>query len=113
MSDLLEAIKLMLPDLTTTPTYSVFKQMFDTSDITMAGELFFIKAFNKKLMELINVETMKGETMTMTPMARRVDKAVDILAESLRVSSVANHPHSTQHTNPQLNPSTFKHHSWT
>lgn len=85
MSDLLEAINMMLPDIVTTPAYSVFKQMFDTSDLTMACDLFVVKVFNKKLMVLIDVETMKGETMTMTPMARRVDRAVDILADSLRV----------------------------
>ena len=77
----------MLQDITSTPTYSVFQQIFQTSDLTMACDLFVIKVFNKKLMALIDAETMKGEAMTMTPMARRVDKAVDILADSLRVSA--------------------------
>lgn len=77
---------MMLPDIMTSPAFSVYKQILDTSDLTMACDLFVVKVFNKKLMVLIVAETAKGETMTMTPMARRVDKAVDALAESLRVS---------------------------
>ena len=82
MYDLVDAIGFMLPDLKTSSAYSVYKQLYDASELTLAADLFMVKMFTPKLIMLTEDS---GECPNLTHMGRLVDKAVDALAESLRV----------------------------
>jgi hypothetical protein len=85
MYDLLDAIRFMLPELTTTSAFSVFKQVFDNSDLTLACDLFIVKAFTPKLMKLVEVEAKQNSCLNLTYMGQRVETALLALADSLRV----------------------------
>ena len=82
MYDILDAINFMLPDIKTSATYSVYKQLYDTSDLTLAVDLFIIKVFNKKLIKMVEHE---GDCPNLTHMGNRVDTAINALTEALRV----------------------------
>jgi hypothetical protein len=85
MYDLLDAIGFMLPQLMSSPTYSVFKQVYDTSDLTLACDLFIIKTFTSKLMKLIKTEQAHDKCLNLTYMGQRVMMAVCVLADGLRL----------------------------
>ena len=82
MYDILDAINFMLPDLKTSATYSVYKQLYDTSDLTLAVDLFILKVFNNKLIKMVEHE---GDCPNLAHMVNRVDTAINALTEALRV----------------------------
>lgn len=85
MYNLLDAICFMLPDLKTSPTYSVYNQLYEKNTLTLAIDLFMVKNFTPKLVKMAQDD---GDCPNLSHMGKLVDKAVDALAESLRVRCV-------------------------
>ena len=86
---MMDAIDLM-PVIKSSPAYSVFRQMFDNSSLTLACDLFVIKTFVPKIVRLA-----AGHSMNLGPMGDAILVAVFELAEELRVSQCASGGNTT------------------
>ena len=82
MFDIIDGVNFMLPHIKKSAVFSVYKQMYDTSTLELACDLFFIKTFNDKLTKMVDIE---ADTMSFTMLGESVNIAVDALADALRV----------------------------
>lgn len=85
MFDVLDAVGFMLPDIKTSPTYSVYEQLYRTSDLTLAFDLFMVKSFNQKIIKMTQDE---GDCPSLAYMGKCVDKAVINMAKAQRVRTL-------------------------